>query len=69
MRDKMLHDEGYTYCWPPRIGNLTPRQVKRIQLWRSIESDLERRQYEQSSNPDSLSHEYDVGESRAEAFQ
>lgn len=68
LRDKRLHDEGYVYCWPPRIGNLTPRQAKRVELWTAVTNDIERRQHEQSRNSESLSHEYDVAGSRREAF-
>lgn len=60
---------GYRYCWPPRLDDLTARQLKRLQLADAVEADIKRRQREQAENPNSMSHEhYDVSASRADAF-
>ena len=69
MRYKRLHESGYRFTWPPRIGGLTHRQVKLLTLAEAVESDIKRRQREQQSNPESQSHEhYDAVDSRRDAF-
>jgi hypothetical protein len=64
-----LHEKGYRYNESGRIGDLTPRQVKKLQLGDAVQSEIKQRQYEQQQGGKSLSHDYDVSKSRAEAFQ
>jgi len=64
-----LHEHGYQFVESGRIGDLTQRQIKLLQLGDLVKQDLKRRSREQSRNPDSLSHKYfDADKSRREAF-
>jgi hypothetical protein len=66
---RRLHEVGYRFTWPPRIGDLTHRQVKLIQLAEAVEADIKRKQHEQQRNPESQSHDhYDATGSREETF-
>jgi len=67
MRDKRAHDAGYRYTWPPTMGNLTPRQRNKIEIWNHAEAYIQHQQREQQQNGGSLSHQnYDTTGSRAD---
>jgi len=55
--------------WPPRVGDLTARQIALLQLADAVEADERQRQREEQSAGDSMSHEhYSARDSRREAF-
>jgi len=49
------------------MGDLTPRQRSKIEVWHQAEAYVKHQQREQSRNPDSLSREqYDATASRSD---
>jgi hypothetical protein len=64
-----LHDKGYRFCWPPRIGDLTPREKQTLLLADRTDAYLQQAQRTDSQTGDRPGHFNNVSESRKDAFQ
>jgi len=64
-----LHEDGYRFTWPPRIGDLTPRQRGLLRLGRHAEAYVKQEQRKSAAaNRGRPSDFGDVAESRRDAF-
>jgi len=62
----MLEERGYRRTWPPRMGDLTTRDVQMIELGEQAEAYIEHRSAERQRTRSQSERHYNARQSRSE---